>query len=157
MNLEKVKRTLQGLISTTPLHVEVLSTKPIVSYKNDKGMDMTMMEGVIADRTTSRKFKAYSQSLFPYLKPGNFLMIMNYIAKPSEIILRFATKLARIPKLSIPVPEDIRSKLSTAEESEEKNVEEVEKMETGIMFSAILKILEVSSVSSFIFNFKSLH
>lgn len=142
MSTLKVKGTAEGETVQSPLRVEVLDVKEVRKYKNDKQINMQVLEGTFGDHTSIRPFKAYSPIAYPYLKVGNTLMLINFVAKQDEIILRQSTKVARIPKLLIPIPESVRN--STIKEVEELEVIKIKDVENGQIFSTKLKILQVT-------------
>lgn len=103
-----IKSRIEGLPLTAPLRIEILHCGTPSTYTNAKNMEMSVLDGIIADSTTSRAFKCYSKPQFPFLKAGNTIMLLNFLSKPNEEILRHNTKVIRIPKLDKPVTEDIK-------------------------------------------------
>ena len=101
---------------------------------------MKCLEVILADHTSAKTLKAYSPSDFPYLKVGATVLLINYTA---ELILRRNTKVARIPKLAIPVPEDIKQANLGSEVIEEIKVEQIASLPDGSLFSLKLKIIQV--------------
>ena len=69
----------QGHTIRHPLAVKVMHVLEPRTYTNQKGLVMTVKEGVLADSSSAIAFACYNKSVFPFIKAGYTVKLEQFI------------------------------------------------------------------------------
>lgn len=133
-----------------PVRVFIVHAEAPRSYTNEKNRKMEVIEGIIADETGHKKVSCYNKAAFPFMKTGHSIMIMNFLNKPKELVIRTGTRVILIPASSVVVPHEIiltaehEAKLLQAPTAAGNvTVEEALLLPEGTLFNICCKVTKV--------------
>lgn len=120
------------------------------TYINEKKRSMQVIEGVVVDGTGHKRFSCYNKSAFPFMKTGNSVMLLHFLSKIKEVVIRTGTRVILIPTILSSLPSEVV--LAAEKEATELNspplartvtVEEALEIPQGSLFHIICKVTKV--------------
>ncbi|CAC5381643.1 PIF1 [Mytilus coruscus] len=97
--IAKMQTSREGIRSTKPIRVKIVSAQPPREYTNANKKKMVVVEAVIADDSGFKKLSCYNRVAFPFLKKDNSIMLLKIIGKTQEIVATGDSKIIMIPNL----------------------------------------------------------
>ncbi|CAC5393356.1 unnamed protein product [Mytilus coruscus] len=143
--IAKLQTSREGIRSTKPIRVKIVSAQPPREYTNANNKKMVVVEAVIADDSGFKKLSCYNRVAFPFLKKDNSIMLLNIIGKTQKIVATGDSKIIMIPNVRVS-EEIISSALTTKNITTAKTITSIEQLleeKEGTVFNIIGKVIEL--------------
>lgn len=147
-DLLHIDSSKDGTRCLNPLRVYVVHAEEPRQYKNASNREMNVIEAVVADTASCRKMSVYNKASFPFIKTGHSLMLVNFISKPTELVITNDCKVLMIPKIEVSESVkqqgmDMAKQLSGNYNAPTMTIAEVEGKPEGTVFTLRAEVTEV--------------